>query len=1176
MRLKSKKLKKLIAKTMMVIMLFTLLPNVFTLKAKALDGNEAKSEGYEIYPIPQSIEYGDSNINFQNKANVIFEDGIDDATKNRLFEVLNIKGISYEVGTEIKSDQTNFLVGINNSKGIVDHYFDTKNLGDDAHFEKIDSHIVSVDDNVIAVLGKDTDSAFYGLTSLKLIFKQIEGNEIRELLIKDYSDGHWRGFIEGYYGIPWSNENRMDLMKFGGDFKMNAYIFAPKDDEYHSLKWRDPYPAEKLEELRQLVEVGAKTKNKFIWTIHPFLKDGMKFDTDENYQSDLSKIIAKFEQLYSIGVRQFGVLADDAEGEAKDQVRLMNDLEQWRLSKGDVYSFIFVPKVYTKESAGGDVNNEYLRTISGMPESTEILWTGDTILGYVKQDSFYFFKEAVGREPFMWLNWPVNDINNSRLLMGKGEMLDKDVTNFRGIVTNPMQEAQASKVSLFAIADYGWNHASFDMDKSWEDSFKYIEPDATEELHTFAKHMSDPAPTWHGLTLEESEELRPIIQDFTKKLFRKESIVEDSKIVLAEYQEILDATNNFAQKSKNELMKNEIKAWVDSLRDLSESTIAYVNAALALEEGNYEEAVKYYSLGESEYTSSRSYRVQGINGQIRPEPGSRHLLPFAKDLSRIISEKMAQVVNPDSNKLTLFPYTNMGYNLYWGHVQNIVDGDNARLSTMWIRRAANEDDYVALELNEVTEVNSITFEQGEPGAGDKFNFVKFQSSMDGENWTDIDGVAYGPEKEKIVVENLKVKAKYVRVVPTGEIKSNWISVREFSINKEDESNLFRDVYTNIEALSNNKVNILPETAILENINDITLAENEYVGIKLNKIKELKNIVAEYSNKDNLTLETSINGIEWTAVEDLSSSVNARYIRIINKGKESVKTNITKLEIENTTNDVTFDVRPAAEAKFEPTNLIDGKLNTAFKPNVNAPKTGHLTYYISDNTEIKKFTVLQDPTTLSNAAVSIRTENGWNNIGELSKSVNVFNTSQFQNVFEIKIEWAGMAPTLNEIGVSTVEESVSVNREALIEAIEKAESMLNSDKYTEESIANLKEVLNAAKEVMINEDATQEDIDRAVEDLNKAISSLVEKPSVPGEEENPGEAGKPGEDNSDNDSNQGEGSKPLPPTDDENSSSGKGDGNLPNTGGTSPVMVLAIGGIILIAGVITLRKKATNN
>ncbi len=37
--------------------------------------------------------------------------------------------------------------------------------------------------------------------------------------------------------------------------------------------------------------------------------------------------------------------------------------------------------------------------------------------------------------------------------MGKGEMLDPEVNNFKGIVTNPMQEAQASKVALFAIAE---------------------------------------------------------------------------------------------------------------------------------------------------------------------------------------------------------------------------------------------------------------------------------------------------------------------------------------------------------------------------------------------------------------------------------------------------------------------------------------------------------------------------------------------------------------------------------------------------------------------------------------------------------------------------------------------------------------------------------------------------
>ncbi len=169
----------------------------------------------------------------------------------------------------------------------------------------MNAHVVSVKGNVIAVLGKNTDSAFYGITSLKAIFNQLEGNELKELLIEDYSDGQWRGFIEGYYGIPWSNENRKDLMKFGGDFKMNSYIFAPKDDQYHSLKWREPYPAEKLAEIKEMVDVGIATKNKFIWTIHPFLKDGMNFGSEESYKADLEKIIAKFEQLYSVGVRQF-------------------------------------------------------------------------------------------------------------------------------------------------------------------------------------------------------------------------------------------------------------------------------------------------------------------------------------------------------------------------------------------------------------------------------------------------------------------------------------------------------------------------------------------------------------------------------------------------------------------------------------------------------------------------------------------------------------------------------------------------------------------------------------------------------------------------------------------------------------------------------------------------------
>lgn len=1164
MRKESNKLIWLVSRVMTLVMMVTLLSGLPVKNVLATEMKETKGSEYEIYPIPQSIEYGSSVVNLTNEANVIFEEGIDQATKNRLIEVLSIKGINHEVSNEIKEDKTNFLVGINNSEEIVDKYFTENNLVDDAHFEKNDAHMVSVKGNVIAVLGKNTDSAFYGITSLKAIFNQLEGNELKELFIKDYSDGQWRGFIEGYYGIPWSNENRMDLMKFGGDFKMNAYIFAPKDDEYHSLKWREPYPAEKLAEIEEMVEVGAATKNKFIWTIHPFLKDGMNFDSEENYKSDLEKIIAKFEQLYSVGVRQFGVLADDAEGDASNQVQLMEDLEKWRLEKKDVYEFIFVPKVYTKESAGGDVNNEYLNTIGTMPESIDIMWTGDVILGYVTQDTFEFFEQAVGRQAFMWLNWPVNDINNKRLLMGKGEMLDPTVTNFKGIVTNPMQEAQASKVSLFAIADYGWNRADFDVDKSWEDSFKYIDPDASEELHTFAKHMSDPAPNWHGLSLEESEELRPTIEEFTRKLWANESIIDYSKVILDEYQEILDATNNFATKSKNELLKGEIKGWVDSLRDLAESTIAYINAAVAFEKGNYEQAIKYYVLGEDEYTASRSHRTPVLNGQSRPEPGTRHLIPFAKDLSKIIGDNIDQVINPDTKKLTLRPYTNMSP-LYWGHVQSIADGDNTRYSCMWIRNAAKEGDYVAVELNEVTEVNSIIFEQGQD-EGDAFNYGKFQYSMDGENWTDVDGVDYGPQMHKIVVEDLDITAKYLRFIPTKEILNNWIAVREFSVNKKDESNMKVEAYTDVEELEEKQVSVSEEKASLVELNDVKLSEGQYIGIKLNKLREITNITADFTKNDELVLESSINGVEWTEIKNLSEVINARYVRILNNTDNDITFDLNKLEVEYSNNDVNFDIRPTAEAKFEPKNLIDGKLNTAFKPLGSAPKTGHLTYRLSDRTDIKNFTIIQNPNTISNATVSVRNENGWAEVGSLDKSFNEFSTAAFENVFEIKVEWDGFAPTLHEIGLSTIKEEVQVDKSKLEEAIKEAEDLEEED-YTKESWTNLQEKLNLAKGVLGKEDATQEEVDNTVKALSEAITGLVKKddaegPVDPEEPENPEEPEEPEKPEQPEEPEEPE--KPENPE--------KPEGSLPNTGGASSSVFLQLGLAMMASGTFVLKRK----
>ena len=241
---------------------------------QAAEGDASQKE-YEIYPVPRSVNYEDEAMTIQDTANLVFESTIDSATTERLNGILGSKGVNGTASGGMVSGAFNILVGTKGSGGAVEQWFDANVTYDAGLFDKADAYALAIRDNVIAVLGKDTDAAFYGLSTLKMIMEQTEGKSVRKLLIEDYASGQYRGFIEGYYGIPWSVEDRISLMRFGGDFKMNIYIFAPKDDPYHNTQWRTPYPNEKLAEIEEMVAAGAESKCRFAWAIHPFMNDAI-------------------------------------------------------------------------------------------------------------------------------------------------------------------------------------------------------------------------------------------------------------------------------------------------------------------------------------------------------------------------------------------------------------------------------------------------------------------------------------------------------------------------------------------------------------------------------------------------------------------------------------------------------------------------------------------------------------------------------------------------------------------------------------------------------------------------------------------------------------------------------------------------------------------------------------
>ena len=90
------------------------------------------------------------------------------------------------------------------------------------------------------------DGVFYAVCTLREIAANAqEPQSVPCVDIDDYPMFKFRGVVEGFYGTPWSHETRLSILDHMGRYKMNSYVYGPKDDPYHNVPdWRKPYPAD--------------------------------------------------------------------------------------------------------------------------------------------------------------------------------------------------------------------------------------------------------------------------------------------------------------------------------------------------------------------------------------------------------------------------------------------------------------------------------------------------------------------------------------------------------------------------------------------------------------------------------------------------------------------------------------------------------------------------------------------------------------------------------------------------------------------------------------------------------------------------------------------------------------------------------------------------------------------
>ena len=761
------------------------------------------STGYEIYPNPHVMTYTGGDYIVKNEVNVVFEDGIDQYTKDRLDEVLDLKGdITYTTSDEMVNGKTNILVGINGSGGYVDSYAkENLEVTTDGLFDELDSYVLDNQNGVITVLGRDTDAAFYGLTSLYHVFTQMDSYTIQEFHMEDWADVASRGFIEGYYGNPWSTEDRANLMTWGGYYKLNSYFYAPKDDPKHNSNWRELYTEEELEtKIKPLAEAGNASKCRFVFALHPFMYNAVRFNTEENYQADLKIVQDKFAQVIGAGVRQIAILADDAAHVGNDNyVRFLNDMTQWLQEMQKTYPDLKQTLPFCTQEYMGWGQAYY----ADFPENVQIVMTGGKVWGEVSDNFTSTFTKNTGRGPYMWINWPCTDNSKKHLIMGGySDFLQIGVNpdNIQGIVLNPMQQSEPSKVAIFGNACYSWNiwESQKEADKAWDASFACVDHntvipnDASNALRELSKHMINQAMDGRVRVLQESVELKPILNDFKEKLAAGTVTEQDVDAVMAEFLVLQEAAKTYRAKAGDQNLSEQIVYWINCWDDTTEAAIAYLNGVKAVLAGDTTNILKYNSEGKTAFDSSKTYGFWYVDHNEYAEVGVQHIVPFIKTLANYVSQSAETAMDP--SKVIANFITNRT-DTPTGDVANIFDGSDSTGMTFKTPNAIAEGEYVGLLYNKVIDVNNIRITM--QGQADHFEHSKLQYTTDGKEWVDIElregenqfDVPRNQPFEISLDEDAlpqDFQAMGVRLITTqANSGACWLDLREFQINAQD-------------------------------------------------------------------------------------------------------------------------------------------------------------------------------------------------------------------------------------------------------------------------------------------------------------------------------------------------------------------------------------------------------
>ncbi|MFC7305484.1 beta-N-acetylglucosaminidase domain-containing protein [Streptomyces monticola] len=349
------------------------------------------------------------------------------------------------------------------------------------------------------------------------------GKRVPGVRVRDWPATGARGLTEGFYGTPWTREQRLAQLDFMGRTKQNRYVYAPGDDAYRQARWREPYPADQRAGFRALAERAAQNHVTLTWAVAPGQAMCMSSEDDRK------ALTRKVDAMWALGFRAFQLQFQDVsysewhcdedadafgsgpEAAARAQTEVTNALAAHLKERHKAAAALsLMPTEYFQ-----DGDTEYREALArGLDDRVEVAWTGvgvvpRTITGRELAGA----REAFGHPLVTMDNYPVNDYAQDRIFLGPYTGREPAVAaGSAALLANAMEQPAASRIALFTAADYAWNPKAYRPQESWQAAVNDLAGAGAEDREAVRALAGNTASSVLGA--EESAYLRPLAEEF--------------------------------------------------------------------------------------------------------------------------------------------------------------------------------------------------------------------------------------------------------------------------------------------------------------------------------------------------------------------------------------------------------------------------------------------------------------------------------------------------------------------------------------------------------------------------------------------------------------------------------------------------------------------------------------